>query len=119
MGRLKSRTERRARRKRGIRKGIMGVPARPRLTVYRSAKHIYAQLIDDLGGRTLASRIVEREGWREGRWQRRRSNRDRQAARGAARPPASSRRCSIETDTGITDGFGALADGAREGGLKF
>jgi large subunit ribosomal protein L18 len=46
---------RRTRRKAGIRKGVFGTPERPRLTVYRSLKHIYAQVIDDLSGRTLAS----------------------------------------------------------------
>ncbi len=38
-----------------IRKKIFGTPERPRLSVYRSNKHIYAQLIDDLNGVTLAS----------------------------------------------------------------
>jgi large subunit ribosomal protein L18 len=37
-----------------IRKKISGTAARPRLTVFRSLKHIYAQAIDDVGGRTLA-----------------------------------------------------------------
>lgn len=46
---------RRERRKTGIRKRVFGTPERPRLTVYRSLKHIYAQLVDDLAGRTLAS----------------------------------------------------------------
>jgi large subunit ribosomal protein L18 len=45
----------RSRRKAGIRKRVFGLPARPRLTVFRSARHIYAQVIDDLSGRTLAS----------------------------------------------------------------
>ena len=46
---------RRARRQAGIRKRVFGTPQRPRLTVYRSLQHIYAQIIDDLSGRTLAS----------------------------------------------------------------
>ena len=45
---------RRIRRKRRIRKKIYGTSERPRLTVFRSLKHIYAQLIDDTTGRTLA-----------------------------------------------------------------
>ena len=45
--------ERRLRRKRGIRKLIRGTSDRPRLTVFRSLKHIYAQLIDDDRGITL------------------------------------------------------------------
>jgi len=38
-----------------VRKKVFGTPARPRLNVYRSSKHIYAQLIDDLNGHTLVS----------------------------------------------------------------
>ncbi|QQR90437.1 MAG: 50S ribosomal protein L18 [Myxococcales bacterium] len=44
----------RERRKRRIRKKIFGDAARPRLSVFRSAKHIYAQVVDDLAGNTLA-----------------------------------------------------------------
>lgn len=43
------------RRKRHVRRKVVGTPDRPRLSVYRSLKHIYAQVIDDLSGRTLAS----------------------------------------------------------------
>lgn len=43
----------RARRKLRIRKKITGTTSRPRLSVFRSAKHIYAQVIDDTTGRTL------------------------------------------------------------------
>jgi large subunit ribosomal protein L18 len=43
------------RRQRSIRKSLFGSAARPRLAVFRSDKHIYAQLIDDYTGRTLAS----------------------------------------------------------------
>lgn len=46
---------RRRRRRRGIRKRVSGTPDRPRLTVFRSLQHIYAQLVDDLSGRTLAA----------------------------------------------------------------
>src|SRR5581483_9504407 len=45
----------RARRHRRIRKRVVGSPARPRLSVFRSLKHIYAQVIDDSRGMTLAS----------------------------------------------------------------
>ena len=44
-----------ARRKARVRKKIRGTPQRPRLCVYRSLNHIYAQVIDDVAGRTLAS----------------------------------------------------------------
>ncbi|MEZ4220784.1 MAG: 50S ribosomal protein L18 [Polyangiaceae bacterium] len=45
----------RERRKFRIRNKISGVSERPRLTVFRSAKHIYAQVVDDVVGRTIAS----------------------------------------------------------------
>jgi len=45
----------RRRRQRSIRKRIRGTDERPRICVFRSAKHIYAQLISDDSGRTLAS----------------------------------------------------------------
>ncbi|MFZ0614311.1 MAG: 50S ribosomal protein L18 [Desulfobacterales bacterium] len=47
--------EARLKRKKRIRKKILGTPERPRLTVFRSARHIYAQVIDDTSGRTLAA----------------------------------------------------------------
>jgi large subunit ribosomal protein L18 len=43
------------RRRRHVRKNIVGTSERPRLTVFRSSKHIYAQLIDDLQGVTLTA----------------------------------------------------------------
>ena len=46
---------RRLRRQRRVSNRITGTPARPRLAVFRSSKHIYAQIIDDADGRTLAS----------------------------------------------------------------
>ena len=46
--------ERRMRRKRGIRKNIFGTNAKPRITVFKSNRHIYVQAIDDQLGRTLA-----------------------------------------------------------------
>lgn len=45
----------RLKRKKSIRKKVSGVEQRPRLTVFRSAKHIYVQAVDDQSGRTLAS----------------------------------------------------------------
>ena len=51
----KTKQQARARRKQGLRKRISGTSERPRLSVFRSAKHIYAQLIDDTAGVTLGS----------------------------------------------------------------
>ena len=45
----------RAKRKTRIRKKISGTPERPRLTVFRSARHVYAQIIDDRVGSTLVT----------------------------------------------------------------
>ena len=47
--------ERRTRRRSRVRSRISGTPERPRLAVFRSSKHIYAQLIDDVSGKTLAA----------------------------------------------------------------
>ena len=43
------------RRKRHVRKKILGTPERPRLSVFRSNRHIYAQIVDDTAGATLVS----------------------------------------------------------------
>ena len=50
-----AKSDRRIRIKRRIRKNISGTTSRPRLTVFRSNKQIYAQLIDDIKGVTIAS----------------------------------------------------------------
>jgi len=55
MNQQKAKLKRRQRRGFHVRNKITGTPERPRLSVYRSSKHIYAQLIDDLAGVTLAS----------------------------------------------------------------
>jgi len=55
MDKSKLKSVRRSRRKTGIRKRVKGTPDRPRLTVFRSLQHIYAQIIDDLDGKTLVS----------------------------------------------------------------
>jgi large subunit ribosomal protein L18 len=55
MDRQKAKRKRQLRRRRHVRKRIVGTAERPRLTVFRSNKHIYAQLIDDLAGKTLAA----------------------------------------------------------------
>ena len=52
---MKTRLEARRRRHVRVRKGVIGTPQRPRLAVFRSNKYLYAQVIDDQTGRTLAS----------------------------------------------------------------
>ncbi len=51
---LKSKAEKRARRHLRVRKKISGTPDRPRLCVFRSLDHIYAQVVDDVAGKTVA-----------------------------------------------------------------
>jgi large subunit ribosomal protein L18 len=55
----------RVRRHRRVRKRVVGTAARPRLCVFRSNKHIYAQVIDDTSGVTLASASTVEAGLRE------------------------------------------------------
>ena len=45
----------RLKRKKRIRKKLSGIPERPRLSVFRSSRHIYAQIVDDVSGHTLAA----------------------------------------------------------------
>lgn len=52
---MTTKEERRLKIKRGVRSKISGTPERPRLTVFRSNKQIYAQVIDDTTGKTLAA----------------------------------------------------------------
>ncbi len=62
MDKLNFRKRARLKRKKRIRKSIFGTAERPRLTVFRTTKHIYAQIIDDTAGYTLASAsTVEKE----------------------------------------------------------
>jgi large subunit ribosomal protein L18 len=55
MDRQKVKRRRQLRRRHHVRRQIVGTAERPRLTVFRSSKHIYAQLIDDLAGATVAT----------------------------------------------------------------
>ena len=55
MAKIKSRSDKRTRRHARVRQTVSGTSQRPRLTVYRSSKHIYAQLVDDSASETLVS----------------------------------------------------------------
>ncbi len=55
MNHLKTKAVQQQRRRNRVRRKVRGTSERPRLTVFRSSKHIYAQLIDDSRGITLAS----------------------------------------------------------------
>ena len=55
MDRVKAKIKARLARKNRVRKQVSGTPERPRLTVYKSVKHIYVQIVDDTTGQTLAA----------------------------------------------------------------
>ncbi|MFC1488705.1 50S ribosomal protein L18 [Thermodesulfobacteriota bacterium] len=55
MGSAELKKQARMKRKKRIRKNLTGTRGRPRLSVFRSAKHIYAQVVDDIDGNTLAA----------------------------------------------------------------
>lgn len=100
-----------------MRKKVLGTPERPRLAVYRSNRHVYAQVIDDVAGRTLAAAST-RAGV-EGD-----DPRARAKATGVALA-AKAREAGVTRVTFDRGGFmyhgqvQAVADGAREGGLEF
>ena len=56
----RSRNDNRVARHERVRKNVSGTPEVPRLCVYRSSKNIYAQLIDDVNGKTLAAASTKR-----------------------------------------------------------
>ena len=109
----------RLKRHKRVRGKISGTPERPRLDVFRSEKHIYAQIIDDVNGKTLcAASSVEKDFDGLG------SNKD--AAKKVGMTVAErAREKGIEDVVFDRGGYvyhgrvQALAEGAREGGLKF
>jgi large subunit ribosomal protein L18 len=66
MNAIKEKTVRRSRRKQRIRKSVFGTPERPRLTIFRSLKHIYAQLVDDTTGQTVVAADTRSKEFRDG-----------------------------------------------------
>ncbi|MBO1679849.1 50S ribosomal protein L18 [Bittarella massiliensis (ex Durand et al. 2017)] len=111
--------EARLRRHRRVRGKVAGTPERPRLNVFRSAKHIYAQIIDDKNGVTLAAASSMDKDF-EGQG----GNREAAQKVGAAIAKKAIEKGITEVvfDRGGYIYHGrvqALAEGAREGGLKF
>ena len=120
--RNKDKQKRLERRKFGIRKSLFGSPDRPRLSVYRSDKHIYAQLIDDYAGRTLASASSTGTDVRGDL----RNGGNVEAAKRVGRAIAERAKAAGVTKVAFDRGgrmyhgrIKALADAAREGGLQF
>ncbi len=105
-----------------VRKKLSGTPETPRLCVYRSLNHIYAQIIDDVAGNTLvAASSVEKEIAKllDGKTKKEQAKivgaklAEKALAKGIA---------NVVFDRGgylYTGRVASLADGAREGGLKF
>lgn len=114
----KTRQELRLARHARIRKNVTGTPEKPRLAVYRSLKHISAQVIDDTTGRTLVSASsLEKDLQAAG-------NVDGAKKVGAALGERA-KQAGIQTVVFDRGGFqyhgrvSSLADGAREAGLEF
>jgi large subunit ribosomal protein L18 len=108
------------RRKYRVRRNLKGTAERPRLTIRRSNKHIYCQLVDDEAGKTLASASTRDRGLRTGKYS---GNADAAAAIGKAvaeRALAEGIKLA-RFDRGVYKYHGrvkALADAAREAGLQ-
>jgi large subunit ribosomal protein L18 len=108
----------RARRHLRVRKKVSGTAARPRLAVTRSSRHIFAQLVDDGSGRTLAAASTLDASVRSAAGDK--TARARQVGGLLARRAAEAGISAAVFDRGGHAYHGriaALADGAREGGL--
>ena len=113
---------RRGRRSERVRTKLRRISDKPRLSIHRSLKHISAQIIDDVGGRTLAH--VTSTGKEIAATLKGKTKTQRAAAIGAeiARQAKEKGIEAVVFDRGFTRFHGrvkALADAAREGGLKF
>jgi large subunit ribosomal protein L18 len=109
-----------ARRHFRVRKKVSGTPTRPRLVITRSSRHITAQVVDDLAGRTLASASSLEADVRA-------VDGDKSARAGKVGTLVAERAKAAGIDAVVFDRGGhkyhgriaALADAAREGGLQF
>jgi large subunit ribosomal protein L18 len=122
MDKNKAKAIQRLRRRRRVRKKIVGTPERPRLSVFRSSKHIYAQLIDDLTGTTLASASSRVPGVREGMPYGGNVKAAQVVGKALAEAAKAKGIGKVAFDRGHYKYHGrvkALAEAAREGGLQF
>lgn len=112
--------ERREKRKLSIRKRVSGTPERPRLSVFKSNRHIYAQLIDDVAGVTLVSASSDEKGFIKPQ-----GDKKAVAVKVGQTIAMKCKEKGIETVVFDRNGYPfhgrlkALADAAREHGLKF
>ena len=122
MNRIELKSRRSLRRKRHVRRGIRMHSDRPRLSVHRSLKHIYAQIIDDEAGKTLCAIGTVSKALSD---QLAGKNKSQRAAAVGAEIARLAKEKGVETvvfDRGAAKYHGrvkALADAAREAGLKF
>lgn len=121
MAKTNPRTVARTKRVRRIRKKITGTSERPRLRVFKSNKHIYAQIIDDTAGRTLVTMSTVDKEFTASEDKGKTSDAKAVGMKIAERAKAA----GIETVVFDRGGYiyhgrvKSLSDGAREGGLKF
>jgi len=118
--RLSARSAAQAKRHLRVRKKVTGSPQRPRLVVNRSARHMFAQIVDDTAGRTLASASSLDADIRGGDGDK--TAKARQVGDLLARRAAEAGISAVVFDRGGYAYHGrlaALADAAREGGLDF
>jgi len=110
-------------KKASIRKKVVGTADRPRLTIYRSARHVYAQIIDDTSGKTLVFASTLAKDLREEL----KAVKSEMEVCKLVGKYAAKRALEKKIQTVVYDRNGylyhgrvkAVADGAREGGLKF
>ncbi|MBW2458472.1 MAG: 50S ribosomal protein L18 [Deltaproteobacteria bacterium] len=117
-----SKLDSRKRRKLRIRKRVIGTPERPRLTVYRSARHVYAQVIDDVAGTTLVSASTLAKDLRGGLGEGNKTAAAKQVGALVAEQCKSQNITKVVFDRNGYLYHGrvkALADAARSGGLDF
>jgi len=118
----KTRAEAHKRRHLRVRKRVFGTPERPRLNVYRSLSQIYAQIIDDVAGHTLVSASTIDRELREKVKGLKKTEQARLVGKVLAERALSRGIEQVVFDRGGFRYIGrvqALAEGAREGGLKF
>ena len=112
----KTRAEKRSRRHMRVRQRVAGTSERPRLAVFRSLKHIYAQLVDDVAQRTLMT--VSSQSIGAGK----KSEKSAQVGKTIAAKAKAAGITRVVFDRAGYKYHGrvkAVADGAREGGLEF
>ena len=118
----KSKEESRLKRKHSIRKRVIGTAERPRLTVFRSARHMYAQVIDDVEGKTIAAASTLEEGLQEPLKGLKKKDQAKQIGAAVAKKCLAKQVEKVVFDRNGYKYHGRvlnLAAGAREAGLKF